>query len=196
MIPAFGKVERKMSIRVKKSHPALKHAGYCATSVLPGENAAEFKKLHRDLIAELTPSGALEDDIVATMAGLLWRKQNLATFRIAQLARNRSGQIRSETVPPEYPSHPPFIDPAVRQKAIRAAEDQAREELGDTYELVEIGAPATTDRLMEELDVQDRLDAMIDKCLKRLLFVRGLKSISADSSSTPPKRLAEPSKAA
>ena len=34
---------------------------------------------------------------------------------------------------------------------------------------------------MRDLEVQDRLDAMIDKCLKRLLFLRGLKSISASS---------------
>ncbi len=71
----------------------LKDAGYATTSILPGENAAEFEKLHRDLIAELIPNGVLEDDIIATMAHLVWRKQNLATFRIADLARKRCKQI-------------------------------------------------------------------------------------------------------
>jgi hypothetical protein len=42
--------------------------------------------------------------------------------------------------------------------------------------------------LMEDLAVEERLDAAIDKCLKRLLFLKGLKSISASSSSAPPKR--------
>jgi hypothetical protein len=189
-----------MSVGVKKLHPALKHAGYAATSIPPGENAGEFEKLHRDLIAELAPDGALEDDIVATVAHLLWRKQNLQTFRIAELARRRCAQIRSEKPPEDQLDFPvlrlgSMVDPAVREAAIRAAEDQARKELGDTYELTEIDEAATIDRLMKDLEVQDRLDGMIDKCLKRLLFLRGLKSISSPSSSAPPQRLAGPSRA-
>ena len=50
-----------MSIQVKKVHPALKHAGYAATALLPGENPAEFEQLHRDLFAELKPKRQLED---------------------------------------------------------------------------------------------------------------------------------------
>ena len=82
-----------MSFHVKKHHPALKHAGYSATGILPGENPAEFEKLHRELIAEFNPNGALENDIVATMARLVWRKRNLETFRIAERARARCAQI-------------------------------------------------------------------------------------------------------
>jgi hypothetical protein len=189
-----------MPIRDKKDHPALKHGGYSSTSILPGENRAAFEKLHRDLIAEFTPNGALEDDIVATMARLVWRKQNLATFRIAELARGRCQKIISEKVPSDHSSLLSGlfedIDPAKREAAIRTAVDQARQELGDIYELVEIGGTATVDRLMKDLEVEDRLDAMIDRCLKRLLFLRGLKSISQASSSAPPTRLPGPSRAA
>jgi hypothetical protein len=58
-------------------------------------------------------------------------------------------------------------------------------------ELVELGDLVTTDHLLRELSVVDRLDNMIDRCLKRLLFVRGLKSVStataqSPSSTTPP----------
>ena len=67
--------------RVDRSHPALKHGAYSATTILPGESWAEFEKLHRDLMAELTPSGVLEDDIVTTVAHLVWRKKNLPTLR-------------------------------------------------------------------------------------------------------------------
>jgi hypothetical protein len=198
-----------MGNRHNQFHPALKHGGYAATSVLPGENAAEFEKLYRDLIAELGPNGALENDIVATMAHLVWRKNNLATFRIAELARARCAQIRHEKVPEDKMDYSfailgtviEKVDPAVREAAIRAAEDQARKELGETYGLVEIGETATVDHLMKDLEVQDRLDGMIDRCLKRLLFLRGLKSISstsstATSSAAPPARIRGPSKAA
>ena len=36
---------------------------------------------------------------------------------------------------------------------------------------------------MQELTTQERLDAMIDKCMKRLLFLRGLKSMARSSAS-------------
>jgi hypothetical protein len=79
---------------------------------------------------------------------------------------------------------------------MRAAKDCAREELGDIYELVELGTAATFDGLTEELDIKERLDSLIDKCLKRLLFLRGIKSISAAPSSVSPKHIPGPSKAA
>jgi hypothetical protein len=128
-----------MSIQVKKPHPALKHGGYSATNILPGEDSTAFEKLQRGLIAELSPTGVLEDDIVATITRLVWRKQNLAPVRRADLARES--------------------------------------ELG---------------RLLEDLGVEARLDALIDKCLKRLLFVRGLKSLPTASSSAPPQPIPEP----
>ncbi len=53
-----------------------------------------------------------------------------------------------------------------------AAEEQARQELGDTYELIDIGKPATIDGLIEELAIEERLDGLISKCLKQLLLVR------------------------
>ena len=59
-------VGRAMHNRVNRNHPALKHGAYSATAVLPGESRAAFEKLHRDLIAELTPSGVLEDILLRT----------------------------------------------------------------------------------------------------------------------------------
>jgi hypothetical protein len=83
-----------------------------------------------------------------------------------------------------------------REAAIRAAEDQARKELGKSYQLVEIGETATVECLMRELEVEERLDAMIDRQLKRLLLLRGIKSLPRASSSTPSNSLPSPKKAA
>jgi hypothetical protein len=52
----------------RQLHPSLQHAGYSALALLPGESRAEFEKLHRALISEFAPAGALEDDIVAETA--------------------------------------------------------------------------------------------------------------------------------
>ncbi len=192
-----------MSEQGKKDHSALKHAGYSATTILPGESTAEFETLHQNVITELNPNGALEDDIVATMVHFIWRKKNLATFGIAEHARARYAQIKAEIIPQpqlDYsfmtlgPVNP--VDPAVLKEATRAAEDQAQKELGEAYELVQLGPTATVDHLMKELEVQERLDAMIDKCIKRLLLLRGLKSVSSDVGSAPPPRIAARPKAA
>jgi hypothetical protein len=211
--PASGK--RSMPVRVKKSHPALKHGGYAAT-ILPGESVDEFEKLRRDLIANFTADGALEGDIVADLAGRLWRKQNRATFRAAEVARQHYDAIVSREFDKLCASDLTEEDKEAREwygmteetelrrkamlaeheKAIRAADDIARNELGDMYELAKMADTVTVACLMEDLAVEERLDAGIDKCLKRLLFVKGLKSISASSSSASLNRIAGPSEAA
>ena len=78
--------------KTRKTPSALKHGAYANTAVLGDEDPKEFKKLHRDLIDEFAPQGTFEDRIVADIARLMWRKQNLATNR---LATHRLQQIRS-----------------------------------------------------------------------------------------------------
>jgi len=192
-----------MLTRFNKVHPALKHAGYSATTLLPGEDSAAFESFHRALIAEFTPLGALEEEIVAYIARLTWRKQNLQTFRIAELAKERHRKIAYEKVlrvdydfsDNDFQIDDYDIDPAQRRKGYRAAEEQARQELGDIYQLIDIGEPATVEGLMKELDIKERLDGLISKCLKQLLMVRGIKSLSAASSSVPTPQISDPRKA-
>jgi hypothetical protein len=161
--------------RVKRNHPALKHGAYSAAVVLPGESQADFEKLHRDLIAEHAPSGVHEEHIVMTMAGLIWRDQNLETLHIAKHAKNRYQAILQEKLEklPADPSDPlaayrPVISEEHRRAvadAYRAAEDQAQKELGDAYELTKVGEAATFDGLTKELDIKERLHAAIARCL-------------------------------
>jgi hypothetical protein len=77
------------------------------------------------------------------------------------------------------------LGPPNAKQQLKLQEAQAREEFGETYELAEIGETATVDRLFAGFRVEGRLDALIDKCLKRLLFLRGLKSLSPVSASPP-----------
>jgi hypothetical protein len=70
-----------------------------------------------------------------------------------------------------------------------------RQELGDIYKLIDIGEPATMEGLMKELDIKERLDTLISKCLKQLLMVRGVKSLSLASSSVATPQISGPRKA-
>lgn len=121
------------------------------------------------------------------------RKQNLATLRIAELAQNRLSTVLEEMLAEMFPgkttTHPES------DKIIRAAEDRVRAEFGDAYALIEIGPVASFSNLSDDLDIEERFDGMIDRCIKRLLYLRGLKSLSGETSSTPAKRIAGPSKA-
>jgi hypothetical protein len=126
--------------KIKKIHPALKHGGYAATALLPGEDFAEFEELHDRLIADFVPTGPLEEDIVATIARLMWRKQNLATFRCAELARERLNAIKQEKR-----SQAGLRSPAISYRLVtmesyegaleeteRVTEADAQKELGET----------------------------------------------------------------
>src|SRR6516164_4271134 len=200
-------MEFAMSVPKKKHHPALKHGLYSVTGVLPGEDRAAFEQLRRDLMADLRVEGPAERDIVETIARLIWRKQNLETLRIAESARKRSSAIWSivpSTHPPLLEPHlgpvsdpnwePP--DPAVVEAARKAALAQAQEELGDRYIFVEMGSTVTLEQTFKDFEVEERFDAMIEKLLKRLLFVKGLKSLPSAASSAPLPRIPGPRKAA
>src|SRR5262249_41317787 len=178
--------------RTKKLPPALKHGGYSASGLLPGEDPAAFEQLHKRLIAELAPNGALEDDLVLTIARRLWRKQNLATFRIAGMAGDRLMAIVSERrakagIKPES-AH---LEDEELNKIGRAAEAQARRELGDIYQLVEMESHASAEGLLKELAVEERLDAMIESDVKRLMKLKGFKSMVLPAQIAPPPRAPE-----
>jgi len=194
-----------VGVRVKKLYPALKHGGYSATGLLPGEDPAAFEKLHRDLISEHCPDGPLQEDTVFDIARLMWRKQNLETFRIAEAARKRHSAITSEMIPS---TEPPLLgfpmgsrdwsppDPADVEAATEAAEAQARKELGENYKFVEMGDLATATQMLADLEIEERLNAMIDKRLKRLWMLQASKSLSSTASSTSLPRLSGPKNAA
>src|SRR5262249_24131541 len=113
-----------------------------------------------------------------TIARLVWRKPNLATLRIAERAQSRRAAILREKMDDLEPAL--FIseeeaakDREEERQAKRDADNEAQEELGESYEFAEIGSAATFGGLTSELEIQERLDAAIAKCLKQLLMVRG-----------------------
>jgi len=120
--------------------------------------------------------------IVSSVARLVWRRRNLATLRAAKLAQDRLWKLKFEKLKTTMEGEGAAEDAGMNE-AEASAQAQAREELGDVYPLIEAENAATTDGLMQELTTQERLDAMIDKCMKRLLFLRGLKSMAHSSAS-------------
>jgi hypothetical protein len=173
-----------------KSRPALKHGGYSNTTLLPGEDKAAFDKLHTDLIAEFGPSGPLEEDIVHTMARIVWRKQNLITYRLVEQTNKRYSQIRERYCPDPWRAVLGVQrDPEQIEQARPDLEKQARKELGDDWKYL---SNHTIENMLDDWTVIERLDAMIERCIKRLLMVRGVKSMSISSPTAPSIRKSRP----
>jgi hypothetical protein len=168
-----------------KQSNALKHGVYSTIGLLPGESPGKFAKHLKDVIDELRPNGPIEHDIVLTIARALWRKQNLATFQTAQVAKFRYRQIIDEALKSRgvSSSHSQMFlhkdeNQAALEEAWRAAQMQACSELGDSCEYRDDDF-GTIERLMKDLEVIERLDAVVDKGVKRLLMVRGVKSLAS-----------------
>jgi hypothetical protein len=159
-----------MSANTKKLPPALKHGAFSATTILPGESASEFKELHQSIIAELNLEGVLEHEVGLSVAHRIWRKKHLAIFLTAEHAQARFTDIQMSLQ--EAGATDLF------EEARPAAEKQARQELGEAYSLVEIGEGVTLDSLARQLAILERLDRGIEADYKRLLLVRGVKSLS------------------
>lgn len=183
------------STSVYRTPNALRHGVYSMTAVLPGEDQAAFDKLHRDLIAEYSPDGASECDIVQTMAALTWRKQNLKTIRLAVLVQGRLSSVIDDMVAARFPGHAEIATHPKSQEIIELAKAKVCEELGDVYALLELGEAASFDSLSKVLDFEERLDGMIVRCLKRLLLARGVKSTSRVAPSQAALRIAAPPEA-
>ena len=160
---------------------ALKHGVYSGTTLLPGEDRVAFEKLRRQLVAEYKPDGPSEEDVVETIARLIWRKKNIATYGVARLAREKHSSIfaRREQPSIDYPLLIPDPRSAEQIGADRkAAEAEIKDELGEAEELVELGDVLTLEKLNEHLEVIEQIDRMIDRCLKRFLMIKGVKSLS------------------
>jgi hypothetical protein len=186
-----------MPIKAKRLPSALKHGAYSEAALLPGEDPAEFKALHKGLIADLRPNGRMEEETVLSIARLTWRRQNLARFELGQFSHyvfetlkrvhaEESGDMR------KYEKEIMAVFGKMTEVSKRAREGPRA-----AVEVVEGYNVAVLARLMKELDVEERLDAMIDRLIKRLLFVRGLKSISSPAAPpVPQQRVTGPAKVA
>jgi hypothetical protein len=174
--------------RVKKLHPRLTHGCFSTKRLLPGEKEADFEKLHREVITELEPHGVLEKDIVETIAWLIWRKNNMGVFMLAEQCRRMRVEAiddacRRRGVDPDGPRPEVPLDPgeaeenAKRYEAVQAGEGEARKKIGpEKFEWIQ-SETATVHGLLTQVELEERLSASIGKHLKQLLMLRGVKSL-------------------
>jgi hypothetical protein len=178
-----------------KIHPALRHGLYSALSVLPGEDYAAFQKLCQQLVEEYAPSGVSEVELVQYIARLIWRKKHLCTYRLAYLARRHRDEVVEERMRRSSGRSPlpKDVEAQARREdqAREETEQEVREELGPQADLLEF--THDDEMLMHDLDLYEKLDAMIARSIKQLLLVKGLKTVAGlgPSATATEKRVAE-----
>jgi hypothetical protein len=115
---------------------ALRHGVLSRFTVLPWEDAGEYRALVEELAAEHSPQGPTEEHLVEELAGILWRKRRL---RLAEAAAYRRGledttSSHGETVKAALV----LLDADDQEEgvvdAIRAAPEQAVRDFADLNE--------------------------------------------------------------
>jgi hypothetical protein len=160
----------------------LRHGVYSNLGPLPGEDPAAFEKFRREIFAEFNIHGRSEEAIGDDIVRLMWRRENLSTYGLAKHAREKHYRIYAKLRPPaknsqvllDYFEEKETRSPGELDTLRKQADEEAKTELGTAaLELIKAGDVVTIDYLVNELSIIERLDQMIDRALKRLLFVRG-----------------------
>ena len=125
--------------------------------------------------------------IVEEIARLQWRLEHLDAYGVAMRARERHKAIHSKLPSPRWSfpqlltgyeeSEPEPLSPEELEALRKSVVKEARTKLGPAIKLVQIGDVATIEYLEKELGIRERLHGMIARLEKRLLFLRGIKSI-------------------
>jgi hypothetical protein len=110
---------------------ALKHGAFSVIAILPGEDAADFRKLHALLIEEWQPEGATEEDAVLTIAKCLWSKRRIQVFMAAHAAllRGKREDVLSSALGRLQLDH----DPEDLAKLLCDCPDDIREHIAKAY---------------------------------------------------------------
>ncbi len=208
----------------------MKHGAFTKTTILPGEDPAEFEELHFSLIEEWKPVGPTEEDAILSIAQAVWRKRRAQKLLQAQIERCRFDPKHPlyderqkilklfsilesapfvgfvDTAPEIFDK---FYEPLARALLsydqrkyleekfpresfksgsawLEAVHNEIASALLPFYELVGESPDALLGRAAEfftpelskqELAVDERIDVMIDRAIKRLVQTKAMKQV-------------------
>jgi hypothetical protein len=211
---------------------ALKHGVFAKMTILPWEDANEFKQLHAALIDEWKPVGPTEHDAVFSLAKAMWRKRRMQFFMHIERMRvsvepNHEAYDEAKTLrglSAYIEAEPDGVDRALtlllpdriaehlRQTLPRASFQSVSKWVHAIQKEIALVLLPAAERfegfdmminrdvgffthkvIKDELAVEDRIDAMIERAIKRLAQTKAMKQMlgttSASAESDQPKKL-------
>jgi len=176
----------------KQPPNALKHGAFSEVTILPGEDPQEFERLHRDLIQEWSPSGPTEHDTVLTLAKCMWRKRRIRHLKPA-FSSEDANKLNKLALTCTAVGEKESVAETLHQLS-----DKAFDELVEMKEKKEFGVAYwfqaaekfvlhlnSMNALRHELAIEDRIDSMIDRALRRLGQIKVMKEVIALKENAP-----------
>jgi len=119
-------------------------------------------------------------------------------FSIGMLGEEFETHLEREVPQENYSTTPEWVQ-AVKREVDEVLLPRARAEMDSPDYLAAKAAEfITTDRILEDLDLEERLDAMVDRAMRRLAQIKFMKQISGSSEkqlkNAPPLQLEGPRK--
>ncbi len=119
-------------------------------------------------------------------------------LKIGMLGKEFSTHLKREVPKEKYPTTPEWVQ-AVKREVDEVLLPRARAEMESPDHLAAKAAEfITTDRILEDLDLEERLDAMVDRAMRRLAQMKFMKQVSGSSEkplkTAPPLQIEGPRK--
>ena len=182
---------------------ALKHGAFSKINFLPGEDPQEFENLKASLFAEYNATGRSEEEVLESIASVMWKQRRLGLYLHIKVLRDKlsreAKQAPRGALDPLAPALARFkaisiggkADPAEverildEQRAEKEAERIAREKEAaeaeknrtDDERLLAIGDELSLDQLSKELEIEAKLEAVLDRLYKRLWQIKAFKPL-------------------
>ena len=117
---------------------------------------------------------------------------------IGMLGKEFSTHLEREVPKGKYPTTPEWVQ-AIKREVDEVLLPRARAEMESPDHLAAKAAEfITTDRILEDLNLEERLDAMVDRAMRRLAQMKFMKQVSGSSEkllkSAPPLQIEGPRK--
>jgi hypothetical protein len=209
---------KKMARKPAGRNNAVTHGAYAEHLILPGESIDKFSLLHRALIDEWKPIGALEEDTVLSIAHCIWQKRRVerfyyrearggkdqddirfvlyltdllekvqtledATTLTSNLPENYQRWIAQEVPRTKFEDDKTWIQ-SLAPKILELV--PAHWQYATAKESLEFRAAYLRELTAKRVTLDERLDARIDKLIKRLLQLKTCKQILKECASHTP----------
>jgi hypothetical protein len=211
---------------------ALKHGAFAKELLVLDENKKDFDELHESCVAELKPSGQMEEEVVFSVAEYMWRKRRVTRFYVEEVSwlrrhptldelewvlelnaiLHRKGmscndvwkvlgrlpQDIGEEIKTNFPLPKVDFDNDWVER-IKTEVKRWIDIIGAVHEsfLINVKFIGETAAKIRELTakqvaLEDRLDMMIDKALKRLANLKMFKEIVIVQETKQPRKIQAP----
>jgi hypothetical protein len=183
------RIKMQMHDRNRKQPNALKHGSFTQMTILPGENAREFAKLHHAVREEWNPIGPTEEDAALTIAKGIWRKGRIQRFLL--------GKALACSIDPTHPAYDEVsvlrgfcklleIEPDLLYKRLHCLSEEVRQHLDLQVQVRNFNSTSARARAIQKeitsvlLPALERVEKSVDVCLYEAVALVSMEGVQQE----------------